>query len=143
MNMNFMPYPKMHAAMKANAQPVLLALCCLLLQSATFSSALAQNTNCCGAVGGVKYVQYPDLTNGVDFDANLSPNDPTGYTWVLADDFRCTNSGPITTIAVWGSWLSDDEDPDAFYSVGIWSDAPTNALNNFNHPDRSWFGLRR
>lgn len=33
---------------------------------------------------------------------------------VLADDFRCTASGPITNITFWGSWLSDEflsEDP--------------------------------
>ncbi len=43
--------------------------------------------------------QNPDLDRtGVDVDLSISP---------LADDFRCTESGPITYITIWGSFYDD------------------------------------
>jgi hypothetical protein len=43
--------------------------------------------------------QHPDLDQtGVDVDLSISP---------LADDFRCTESGPITYITIWGSFYDD------------------------------------
>ena len=54
---------------------------------------------------GYKWVQNPDLTStGIDVKATY-PN-------ILADDFECTVSGPITDIHIWGSWLYDEvQDP--------------------------------
>jgi hypothetical protein len=47
-----------------------------------------------------KWVQYPDLTySGMDIRAQ----EPL----ILADDFRCNETGPITNIVVWGSWYKD------------------------------------
>ena len=53
---------------------------------------------------GIKYIQMPDTQNGMDV---LS-----GYNWsklkvVLADDFVCTNTGPVSDIHLWCSWLND------------------------------------
>lgn len=49
---------------------------------------------------GYKWVQKPDLTpTGIDVKATV-PN-------ILADDFLCTVSGPITDIHVWASWKHD------------------------------------
>ena len=93
---------------------------------------------CCPDTGGVKYLQLPNLTNGIDVNAAFSPPDPRdGLTWVLADDFPCTNSGPITDIHLWGSWLFDAVDTNATYTLAIWSDAPTNATGlNYSRPDQ-------
>ncbi len=90
-----------------------------------------------------KYLQSPDLTtNGMDVNA-------TGYyEWlevpgageaeffipkVLADDFECRQTGPITDIHIWGSWKDDllpqdltgalDPGNVAFH-LGIWDDIP-------------------
>jgi len=53
---------------------------------------------------GVKWEQLPDLDpTGMDVLAQL----PGGPGVVLADDFLCTRTGPITEIHVWGSWLED------------------------------------
>jgi hypothetical protein len=47
-----------------------------------------------------KWVQFPDLTPmGIDVNAS--------WDFILADDFECTETGPITSIHVWGSWLYD------------------------------------
>ena len=47
-----------------------------------------------------KWLQPPDLTPmGLDVSA-MAPI-------ILADDFLCTSTGPITNIQIWGSWLGD------------------------------------
>lgn len=47
-----------------------------------------------------KWVQLPDLsTMGVDVDAS--------GLGILGDDFLCKQTGPITDIHIWGSWLDD------------------------------------
>jgi len=47
-----------------------------------------------------KWVQLPDLSpTGIDVYAT-NPK-------VLADDFLCTQTGLITDIHIWGSWLGD------------------------------------
>ena len=81
---------------------------------------------CCPDNGGVKWVQQPDLISGIDYN--------TTQPFILADDFKCTNSGRITDIHLWGSWLSDQVDLGATYTLAIWSDAPTNVDRPFSHP---------
>jgi len=61
----------------------------------------------CEQLPELKYFQPPDLTpTGMDVDASfdeggIRPN------LVLADDFLCTQTGPITEIHVFGSWFGD------------------------------------
>jgi formylglycine-generating enzyme required for sulfatase activity len=66
-------------------------------------------------------------------DATILPPGSFGYSWVLADDFVCTNTGPITGIVLWGSWLNDSVDVDATYTLSIWSDVPWHP-GSFSHP---------
>ena len=87
----------------------------------------------------VKYTQLPCLT--------VSPNDPecpnclcyelnaTAPNWV-ADDFLCTNAGPVTDIHLWGSWLNDEADTNVVFQLSIWSDVPaTPGLPaSYSHP---------
>ncbi len=68
-----------------------------------------------------KWIQNPDLsTTGIDVNAT----DP----YVLADDFNCTQSGPITDIHIWGSWLNDVLPPTgpggATFTLSIHEDIP-------------------
>jgi hypothetical protein len=97
---------------------------------------------CCGAVHEIrvqadmaKWEQLPDLTNGLDVRAT-SPK-------ILADDFLCTQSGPITDIHIWGSWQSNQFDAQTRFCLSIWSDVATNATNFFSHPGSllwsNWF----
>ncbi|MCU0784081.1 MAG: GEVED domain-containing protein [Verrucomicrobia bacterium] len=85
----------------------------------------------------LKWVQRPDLTtNGVDvYNGGIQ----------LADDFLCTQTGPITDIHVWGSFKDDFEGvPPAVLSnmafmVTIYSDVATNVNNPYSHPgDLKW-----
>jgi hypothetical protein len=43
---------------------------------------------------------------------------------ILADDFLCAKTGPITNIHIWASWLSDQPDLAATFQLGLWSDLP-------------------
>lgn len=80
----------------------------------------------CVDYNGVKYVQPPNL-QGLDV-WNSGP-------WMLADDFICTNSGPIIGIQIWGSWLNDSVDVNSLtFSLGIYDNVPADANNPFSHP---------
>ena len=51
-----------------------------------------------------KWVQMPDVTNtGIDIRCDMNDGIPR----VLADDFKCIETGPITDVHFWGSWLND------------------------------------
>jgi hypothetical protein len=69
-----------------------------------------------------KWVQMPDLMEtGIDINATEQ--------FILADDFLCTEEGPITDIHIWGSWLNDflpfGEDPSAVrFTLSIHEDIP-------------------
>ncbi len=71
-----------------------------------------------------KWVQYPDLEpTGIDVNAT--------FPYVLADDFLCTQTGPITDIHIWGSWLNDylpyGNPSDVLFTLSIHSDIPAEA----------------
>jgi len=54
------------------------------------------------------FPQMPDLDFGMDVLAMTPyPGDPD-IGKVVADDWRCTSSGPVTDIHIWGSWLNDE-----------------------------------
>jgi len=80
----------------------------------------------------VKFRQNPDPTvRGLDvLDSWLTNNGPAT---LLADDFICTRTGPVSDIHLWGSWLNDLVDYWPTFWIGIWSDVP--ASNNIpSHP---------
>jgi hypothetical protein len=76
---------------------------------------------CCPETNGVKFVQHPQVPGGLDVNATRNP---AGQPLVLADDFQCTNTGPVTDIHLWGSWLQDRIDPNVLFTLSIWSDVP-------------------
>jgi hypothetical protein len=79
------------------------------------------------------YPQLPDLTpTGLDVLATRDPQvtGPNGPLWkVLADDFRCTQTGPITDIHIWGSWLNDEVYTGVQFKLSIHADQPATATS--------------
>jgi len=74
-----------------------------------------------------KWVQYPDpRKTGYDV---LAAQIPGTLPLMIADDFPCRKTGPITDIHIWASWLTDNPDPTIPITLSIWSDVPavTNA----------------
>jgi hypothetical protein len=115
-----------------------LALCGSLLLCGT--RALADwpenNTN------AAKWFQFPDRSSaGYDILSGTPPGG-TGLPIILADDFQCTQTGPITDIHIWASWLgvgaqTSANVPPIPITLGIWSDVPavTNATGRVpSHP---------
>jgi hypothetical protein len=90
----------------------------------------------CFETNGVKTVQGPNTLGGYDVW-----NTP----YVLADDFVCNFSGPITDIHLWGSWLSDQALTNSItFWLGIYDDVPVGPANTFSHPGtnllwQQWF----
>ena len=86
-----------------------------------------------------KWLQPPDLTPfGVDVDMFWVP---------LADDFKCTQTGPIKCIRIWGSFADDILPPNGVGSLTlqltIYSDTPSNPPNQpFSKPGKVVWGPR-
>ena len=54
-----------------------------------------------------KYIQEPDISpTGIDVDATFAL-EPIFPPQLLADDFQCEKTGPVTDIHIWGSWRGD------------------------------------
>lgn len=71
-----------------------------------------------------KFIQNPDRSAyGLDVLAGPNTN-ADGTATMLADDFICTQTGPISDIHIWGSWLNDKLDRRPTFWLGIWSDVP-------------------
>ena len=63
-------------------------------------------------VGGGHKMHYPQLPDPNGYDVRLSYFDPpaggTGeYGRILADDWKCSGTGPLTDVHFWGSWKGD------------------------------------
>jgi hypothetical protein len=85
-----------------------------------------------------KWSQKPDLNPGptitsIDVDATFSQM-PVYPPQVLADDFNCITTGPITDIYVWGSWLHDalpDGGPqNVLFTLSLHADLPVGDPRN-------------
>jgi hypothetical protein len=75
-----------------------------------------------------KYVQFPDQSQ-MGLDVWMA------QPLILADDFPCTNTGPITDIHLWTSWLNDQPMPNTTFTLSIWSDAPAGPVP-FSQPSQ-------
>jgi hypothetical protein len=99
--------------------------------------------------GSVKWTQMPELSlNGVDVMATWvnNPAPPPSYlapfNTIAADDFLCTQTGPVVGIRVWGSWLNDLADPTVTFHVSIHADVPVGVGSNpFSQPGAELWGL--
>jgi hypothetical protein len=104
-------------------------------------------------VARAKWIQLPDLNpTGLDVLATQQPSTTAPGQWkILADDFLCVQSGPITDIHLWGSWLenilptdpSGAPDPGALtFKLSFHSDVPVSIDNPFSHPgEELWTGI--
>ena len=96
--------------------------------AAALWASAAQASRVPGGLCKMHAPQLPDLSaNGVDVD--MSQN------W-LADDFRCTSTGPVTDVHLWCSWKNDaiaDPSHVVFY-LKLYSDlAATDPLNPYGY----------
>ena len=85
------------------------------LLSAAALSAQSQTLQCV-ETNGVKFLLPPNIDGGLDVKDSRD-------NIVLADDFPCNTTGPITDIHLWGSWLNDNHGTIANFWLGIYNDA--------------------
>jgi hypothetical protein len=91
-----------------------------------------------GPQNRLKWVQTPDTTQG-SMDIRLDKN--TVVHRALADDFSCTDTGMITEISLWGSWLRDVKGEITRLQLSLYSDYAAGIVrrdpgNLFARPDR-------
>jgi hypothetical protein len=77
----------------------------------------------CTETNGVKFILPPNVDGGLDIKNS-------GGNIVLADDFYCNISGPISDIHLWGSWLNNVHGVVTNFWIGIYGDVP--AVTNFS-----------
>lgn len=71
------------------------------------------------------YPQLPDM-QGIDVNASFPK--------VLADDWYCTESGPVADIHIWGSWRHDNKYPESWIHVSIHENVPADPMTPFSRP---------
>lgn len=80
---------------------------------------------------GMPYkMHYPQLPDPQGIDINAS------YPKILADDWLCTQSGPVSDIHVWGSWFNDQKFTGSVIHASIHANIPAdpNDPNGFSQP---------
>jgi len=92
----------------------MLTICCVLLAS---SFALAD-----WDVGDGHKMHFPQMPDPFGWDVSMVDEDV--YSRTLADDWKCSQSGPVTGMHFWASWLRDDPDNIAWISATIYDDDP-------------------
>lgn len=80
------------------------------------------------------YPQLPDIYDNNGF-AGIDVNATQPY--ILADDFQCTESGPITNVHIWGSWFNDKEDTNVVFTLSIHADLPATGGRTFSRPGQT------
>jgi hypothetical protein len=77
-------------------------------------------------------MHFPQLPNPVGWDVavgTVSPPPPAA----VADDWQCTETGPVSDIHIWFSMRGDAQPNPSLMAFTIWSDIPQ-AGSNFSHP---------
>ncbi|MBP7745833.1 MAG: hypothetical protein KA383_06835 [Phycisphaerae bacterium] len=79
-------------------------------------------------IGDPHKMHYPQLPDPFGWDVNA--------TWpkVLADDWMCSETGPVTDIHFWGSWYNDQQLPIEYIHVSIHEDIPASPTNPYSRP---------
>jgi hypothetical protein len=78
-------------------------------------------------------MHYPQLPDPQGWDVNAT------FPKVLADDWKCTETGPVGDIHFWGSWRHDQQYPIQSIHVSIHSDVPADPAIGYSHPgDLLW-----
>jgi hypothetical protein len=78
--------------------------------------------------GDPSKMHYPQTPDPVGWDVNASSPQ------IQADDWMCTETGPITDIHVWGSWMANDIGQVSAFILRIYADVPADVDLPYSHP---------
>jgi hypothetical protein len=79
-------------------------------------------------------MHYPQLPDPDGWDVNVTRTPGVPPYRVVADDWQCSESGPVTDIHFWGSWEQDVKGTIDFIDVAIYSDVPSGTEGQASHP---------
>ena len=79
------------------------------------------------------FPQLPDIDGWDVFASTITDNADMGPV-VLADDWMCSESGSVTDIHFWGSWLHGIKGNIQSFVIRIFSDIPADATNPYSMP---------
>ncbi len=102
-----------------------------LFVAAIFLCVLAAPVKADWDEGGSYKMHFPQLPDPNGWDV-ANYNTTSGEPLLLADDWLCTETGLVTDIHIWGSWLRDLKGEIESFNVSIWSN---DLGTNFSHPD--------
>ena len=76
------------------------------------------------------YPQMPDPL-GIDVRASLPK--------ILADDWQCSETGPVSDVHLWGSWYNDQKFPGTWFHLSIHANLPADPSIPYSRPgDLLW-----
>ena len=80
-------------------------------------------------------MHYPQLPDPDGWDVFASTN-PDGTQKVLADDWQCSQTGPVTDVHIWGSWEQDRDAAIVQIHLSIHENIPEDpaAPESYSHP---------
>ncbi len=110
---------------KLTAFSVLLAVVALL-------TVLAAGANADWNPGDGHKMHYPQLPDPFGWDIKNGFDVNTGLTKVLADDWMCSQTGPVSDVHFWGSWRQDIPGTITNVHLSIHDDVPAGADPNQN-----------
>ena len=86
--------------------------------------------------GGDHKMHFPQLPDEAGWDVNAT------YPNVLADDWQCSETGPVKDIHFWGSWMHGNVGKIKAFHLKIYSDVPKNTDAPYSHPGNIlWQGV--
>ena len=87
------------------------------------------------AVGDDHKMHFPQLPDPIGWDVFASTN-PDGTQKVLADDWQCSQTGPVTDVHIWGSWEQDRDAAITQICLSIHENIPEDPNNpeSYSHP---------
>jgi hypothetical protein len=96
-------------------------VCTLLILASTSLTTLAD-----WEPGDGHKMHWPQLPNPFGWDVDATYVDQIWPQNVLADDWMCTETGPVEDIHFWGSWSSDIVGTISAFAIAIHADIPAN-----------------
>jgi len=82
-------------------------------------------------------MHFPQMPDPNGWDVNMTYQPDVEPFRILADDWMCSETGPVTDIHFWGSWEDDFVGIIEWIDVGIWSDIPDPDPLNQTRTERS------
>lgn len=79
-------------------------------------------------------MHFPQLPDPYGWDVDATYIQGVFPQNCLADDWKCMESGPITDLHFWGSWLNDTEGDILRFSIAIAADMPADPLTPYSRP---------